>query len=94
MNDHPRQFIDKATKMAQRVQQKTEYQSSVVYHTLEQVGVQVYHSSQNKLFRSLCTNKDSVNESQKPDVYRIPCECGLLYIGETGKNLSIRLKEH
>ena len=61
---------------------------------MKEVGVQVYHSSQNKLFRSLCTHKDSVDESQKPGVYRIPCECGLVYIGETGRNLSKRLKEH
>jgi hypothetical protein len=27
-----------------------------------------------------------VNESQKPGVYRIPYECGLVYIGETGRN--------
>ena len=33
-------------------------------------------------------------QSQKPGVYRIPCECGLVYIGETGRNLSVRLKEH
>ncbi len=92
-------------KMPQRVQQKTEYQSSVclphigpashkIERILKEVGVQVYHSSQNKLFRSLCTHKDSVDESQKPGVYRIPCECGLVYIGETGRNLSRRLKEH
>ena len=35
-----------------------------------------------------------VDESQKPGVYHIPCECGLVYIGETGRNLSKRLKEH
>ncbi len=29
LNGYPRQFIDKAMKMPQRVQQKTEYQSSV-----------------------------------------------------------------
>ncbi len=46
------------------------------------------------MFRSLCTHNDSVDESQKPGVYRIPCECGLVYIGETGRNLSKRLKEH
>ena len=22
------------------------------------------------------------------------CECGLVYIGETGRNLSLRIKEH
>ena len=27
-------------------------------------------------------------------VYWIPCECGKLYIGETGRNLPTRLKEH
>ena len=47
------------------------------------------------MFRSLCThNKDSVNEYRKPGVYRNLCECGLVYIGETGRNLSLRLKEH
>ena len=47
-----------------------------------------------KLFRSLCTHKDRVNGFQKPGVYRISCECGLVYIGETGRNLSLRLIEH
>ena len=76
--------------------------SDIIYwilkRILKEVGVQVYHSSQNKLFRSLCTHKDSVvcvDESQKPGVYRIPCERGLVYIGETAcRNLSKRLKEH
>ena len=31
---------------------------------------------------------DSVNESQRPGVYRIPCECGLVYIGETQRRSS------
>ena len=61
---------------------------------MKEVEVQVHHSSQNKLFRSLCTHNDSIDESQRPGVYRIPCECGLVYIGETSRNLSKRLKEH
>ena len=36
--------------------------------------------------------RTALNEFQKPGVYRIPC--GLVYIGETGRNLSLRLKEH
>ena len=59
-----------------------------------EAGIKVYNSSENKLFRALCTHKDNVNESQKPGAYRIPCEFGLVYIGETGRNLSVRLKEH
>ena len=105
MNGYPKKFIDNAMKTRQHVREKTKYPSSVslpyigsVSHKIERIlkeaGIQLYHSSENKLFRSLCTHKDSVNEFQKPGVYRIPCECDLVYIGETGRNLSLRLKEH
>jgi hypothetical protein len=29
-----------------------------------------------------------------PGVYRIPCECSRVYIGQTGRSVDIRLKEH
>jgi hypothetical protein len=29
-----------------------------------------------------------------PGVYRIPCECGRVYIGQTGHSVDIRIKEH
>jgi hypothetical protein len=29
-----------------------------------------------------------------PGVYRIPCECGRVYIGQTSRSVYIRLKEH
>ena len=97
MNGYPKRFIDKAMETRQHVREKTKYQPSVslpyigsVSHKIErilkEVGIQLYHSSENKLFRSLCTHKDKVNEFQKSSVYRIPCECGLVYIGETGRN--------
>ena len=105
MNGYPKKFIDNAMKTRQQVREKTEYQSSVsllyigsashkIERILKEAGIQLYHSSENKLFRSLCAHRDSVNEFQKPGVYRIPCECGLVYIGEIGRNLSLRLKEH
>ena len=86
MNGYPKKCIDTAMKTRQHVREKTEYQSSVslpyigsashkIEKILKEVGIQLYHSSENKLFRSLCTHKDSVNEFQKPGVYRIPCEC-------------------
>ena len=27
-------------------------------------------------------------------VYQVPCDCGLVYIGETKRRLETRLKEH
>jgi hypothetical protein len=106
MNGYARHFIDNAMKTTQSMHQKIEYQSSVCLpyigsasHKIERIlgneaGIKVYHSSENKLFRALCTHKDNVNISPKPGMYRIPCECGLVYIGETCRNLSVRLKEH
>jgi hypothetical protein len=29
-----------------------------------------------------------------PGVYRIPCECGKVYIGQTGRSIDTRCKEH
>ncbi len=41
-NGYPRQFIDKAMKMPQRVQQKTEYQSSVCLPYISPVSSEIY----------------------------------------------------
>ena len=27
-------------------------------------------------------------------IYSVPCECGAIYIGHTGRNLHVRIKEH
>jgi predicted GIY-YIG superfamily endonuclease len=29
-----------------------------------------------------------------PDIYRIPCECGKVYIGQSGRSVHLRVKEH
>ena len=40
------------------------------------------------------TVKDKVDEHQLKGVYKVTCSCGLNYIGETGRSLKVRLKEH
>jgi hypothetical protein len=30
----------------------------------------------------------------KPGAYRIPCECGRVYIGQTGRSVDVCLREH
>jgi len=38
--------------------------------------------------------KDNIDRQQLKGVYKIDCSCGKSYIGETGRSLKIRLKEH
>ena len=44
-----------------------------------------------KLLRSV---KDPVDPSLRKGVYLISCECGKTYIGETGRSIRTRVKEH
>jgi hypothetical protein len=41
----------------------------------------------------LRTVKDDL-DLKIPGVYRIPCECGKVYIGQTGRSIETRCKEH
>ena len=44
---------------------------------------------------SFSKTKDAVDPAKQDGlVYRIPCECGKAYIGETGKPMQDRIKEH
>ena len=39
--------------------------------------------------------KDTVNPAKQDGVvYRIPCECGKVYIEKTGRSMQERIKEH
>jgi len=38
--------------------------------------------------------KDLIDLENHKGVYSIPCSCGKVYIGETGRSFGIRLKEH
>ena len=29
-----------------------------------------------------------------PGIYKIPCECGKVYIGQSGRSVQIRIKDH
>ncbi|XP_050544291.1 uncharacterized protein LOC126907220 [Daktulosphaira vitifoliae] len=37
---------------------------------------------------------DKLPEMQTPGVYEIPCSCGKSYIGQTGRAIATRIKEH
>ena len=67
---------------------------SKVQRILRQAGIDVFHSAPSKLQGLLHTHKDKPDPNNRAGVYRIPCECGKVYIGETKRNLPTRLKEH
>ncbi|XP_050528175.1 uncharacterized protein LOC126898277 [Daktulosphaira vitifoliae] len=49
----------------------------------------------NTVAGSLLRNpKDKLPEMQTPGVYEIPCSCGKSYIGQTGRAIATRIKEH
>ena len=61
---------------------------------LKTVNIEIRHRSSNKLHSSLHTHKDWKHKNTQPGVYKIPCECGKYYIGETGRIFNTRIKEH
>ncbi|XP_015124857.1 uncharacterized protein LOC107046694 [Diachasma alloeum] len=47
-----------------------------------------------KIGQMLHSTKDGRPPLSLPGVYKIPCSCGKVYIGETGRRISTRIKEH
>ena len=62
---------------------------------LQQQGVRVIFKSETMLRSQLIRPKDAVDPAKQDGVvYRIPCECGRVYIGGTGRPMQDRIKEH
>ena len=60
-----------------------------------QQGVRAVFKSETTLRSQLVRPKDAVDPAKQDGVvYRIPCECGKVYIGETGRPMQDRIKEH
>ena len=53
------------------------------------------HSYLNDVLVATVPRKDRIPDmTQSHVVYRIPCNCGKFYIGETARRLETRVKEH
>ena len=72
--------------------------SEQIRDVLKGKGVQVFFKSSNTLRKLLVSPKDKDPKGLKQDViYHIPCSydsCGATYIGETGRILQERIKDH
>ena len=68
--------------------------SHKIQRILREADIKAYYRTRNKLETKLHTHKDRPDPSDQAGVYRIPCTCGKVYIGETGRDLTTRLNEH
>ena len=108
-NEYPSSFVRKLTKTTRPTANKEPTQefkstavlpyikgvSEVLRRCLQQQGVRTVFKSDTTLRSHLVRPKD-ILEPTKQDgvVYKIPCECGKVYIGETGRAMQDRIKEH
>ena len=59
------------------------------------MGVRTVFKSDTTLRSHLVRPKDALEPTKQDGVvYKIPCECGKVYIGETGRAMQDRIKEH
>ena len=65
-----------------------------VVKILRKRKIKIAFSPPNSLRNMLDKAKDPIDPKHKKGVYVIPCSCGRLYIGETGRSVQVRLKEH
>ena len=108
-NGYPSSFVQKLTrtrKAAPGVEPETEFKSTAVLpyikgvseplrRCLQQQGIRAVFKSNTTLRSHLVRPKDTVDPAKEDSVvYRIPCECGKVYIGETGRSMQERIKEH
>ena len=107
-NGYPSSFLLKITKTrtAPRRDPVVEFKSTAVLphvqgvseplrRCLEQRGIRTFFKSDRTLRSHLVQPKDTVDPTKQDGVvYRIPCECGKVYIGETERPVQERIKEH
>ena len=105
---YPSSFVQKITKTktVPRSEPVAEVKSTAVLsyiqgvseplrRCLEQQGIRNIFKSDATLQSHLVRPKDFVDPANQGGVvYRIPCDCGKVYIGETRRSMQDRIKEH
>ena len=108
-NGYPSSFVGKLTKTTRPRANKEPTQevkstavlpyikgvSEVIRRCLQQQGVRTVFKSDTTLRSHLVRPKDALEPTKQDGVlYKIPCECGKVYIGETGRAMQDRIKQH
>ena len=107
-NGYPSSFVRKLTETTRPTANKEPTQefkstavlpyikgvSEVLRRCLQQQGVRTVFKSDTTLRSHLLRSKDGLEPTKQDGVvYKIPCECGEVYIGETGRAVQDRIKE-
>ena len=108
-NGYPLSFLQKITKTrkpSSSAESMIECKSTAVLpyvkglseqlrRCLKQQGIRTVFKSDTTLRSHLVRPKDAVEPTKQDGlVYRIPCECSKVYIGETGRPMQDRIKEY
>ena len=108
-NGYPFSFLQKLTKTGKpnnSAEPANEFKATAVLpyvkglseqlrRCLQQQGVRAVFKLETTLRSQLVRPKDAVDPDKRDGVVsRIPCECGKMYIGETGRPMQDRIKEH
>ena len=100
------QKITKTRKPSSSAEPTIEYKSTAVFlyfkglseqlrRCLQEQGIRAVFKSESTLRSHLVRPNDAVEPTKQDGVvYRIPCECDEVYIGETGRPMQDRIKEH
>jgi hypothetical protein len=67
--------------------------SNKISRLLTKYNIKTVHAPKKKNRQLLRTAEDDLG-LKIPGVYRIPCECGKVYIGQTDRSIEARCKEH
>ena len=107
-NDYPPFFLQKVTKTRNPIPERetAEFKSTAVlpyikgvseplHRHLQQQGIRTVFKSDTTIRSRLVRPKDPADPNKEDSVfYTIPCTCGKVYIGETGRPMQERMKEH
>ncbi|GJQ80161.1 hypothetical protein Trydic_g23739 [Trypoxylus dichotomus] len=101
----PRRSVNSNTKNANEHQLSRDWQGIAylpyiksvmnrIGRTLERHNIKTIYTPTQQLRHKLHSVKDPRDLLTSTGVYRIPCSCGLVYIGTTKRSINTRLKEH
>ena len=107
-NGYPPSFLQKVTKTRNSTPKRetTEFKYTAVLpyikavseplrRHLQQQGIRAVFKSDTALTSRLVRPKDPADPNKQDGVvYKIPCTCDKVYIGETGRPMQARMKEH